>query len=74
MAERGAALVLPDAELTPGTMRAETDELLERRTEMAAAARALARPNAARDVADELLQAAGVSSGRDRTTSSASVL
>jgi UDP-N-acetylglucosamine--N-acetylmuramyl-(pentapeptide) pyrophosphoryl-undecaprenol N-acetylglucosamine transferase len=73
MAERGAALVLPDAELTPERLRAQTDALLARRETMAAAARALARPHAARDVAAELLQAAR-SSGRARTTSSASVL
>jgi UDP-N-acetylglucosamine--N-acetylmuramyl-(pentapeptide) pyrophosphoryl-undecaprenol N-acetylglucosamine transferase len=73
MADRGAAIVLPDAELTPERMRAETDALLQRRAEMAAAAKALARPNAAADVAAELLQAAR-SSGRERTTSSASVL
>jgi UDP-N-acetylglucosamine--N-acetylmuramyl-(pentapeptide) pyrophosphoryl-undecaprenol N-acetylglucosamine transferase len=59
MAERGAAIVLPDAELTPERMRAETDALLERRDAMAAAARALARPHAAHDVAAELLAAAG---------------
>jgi UDP-N-acetylglucosamine--N-acetylmuramyl-(pentapeptide) pyrophosphoryl-undecaprenol N-acetylglucosamine transferase len=58
MAERGAAIVLPDAELTPGRLRAETDRLLENRERMAAAARALARPDAARDVAGELLAAA----------------
>ena len=74
MAERGAAIVLPDAELTPERMRAETDALLQRREAMATAARALARPDAARDVAGELLQAAGVSNSRERTTSSASVL
>jgi UDP-N-acetylglucosamine--N-acetylmuramyl-(pentapeptide) pyrophosphoryl-undecaprenol N-acetylglucosamine transferase len=73
MADRGAAIVLPDAELTPERMRAETDALLARRETMAAAARALARPDAARDVAAELLQAAR-SSGRARPTSSASVL
>jgi hypothetical protein len=55
-------------------MRAETDSLLQRREVMAAAAKALARPDAARDVAGELLQAAGVSNPRERTTSSASVL
>jgi UDP-N-acetylglucosamine--N-acetylmuramyl-(pentapeptide) pyrophosphoryl-undecaprenol N-acetylglucosamine transferase len=59
MAEHGAAIVLPDAELTPERLRTETDALLGRRAEMAAAARALARPDAARDVAQELLSAAG---------------
>ena len=58
MAERGAAIVLPDAELTPERMRAETDALLQHRQTMAAAARALARPDAARAVAGELLAAA----------------
>jgi UDP-N-acetylglucosamine--N-acetylmuramyl-(pentapeptide) pyrophosphoryl-undecaprenol N-acetylglucosamine transferase len=58
MAEHGAAIVLPDAGLTPQRLRAETDALLEHREEMAAAARGLARPDAARDVAQELLAAA----------------
>jgi UDP-N-acetylglucosamine--N-acetylmuramyl-(pentapeptide) pyrophosphoryl-undecaprenol N-acetylglucosamine transferase len=58
MAERGAAIVLPDAELTPQRLRTETDALLARRDEMAAAARALARPRAAHDIAAELLAAA----------------
>ena len=58
IADRGAALVLPDAELTPERLRAETDALLARRVEMAAAATALARPDAARDIAAEVLAAA----------------
>jgi UDP-N-acetylglucosamine--N-acetylmuramyl-(pentapeptide) pyrophosphoryl-undecaprenol N-acetylglucosamine transferase len=58
MAERGAAIVVPDAELTPERLRAETDAVLAQREQMAAAARALARPDAARDVAGELLAAA----------------
>jgi UDP-N-acetylglucosamine--N-acetylmuramyl-(pentapeptide) pyrophosphoryl-undecaprenol N-acetylglucosamine transferase len=58
MAERGAAVVLPDAELTPQRLRAETDALLARRGAMAEAARKLARPDAARDIAQELLAAA----------------
>ena len=58
MAERGAALILKDAELNPERLRAETDELLARREEMAQAARRLARPDAARDIAEELLAAA----------------
>ncbi len=57
MAEAGAALILPDAELTPGRLREETDRVLARREEMAAAARALARPDAARDIAAEVLAA-----------------
>jgi UDP-N-acetylglucosamine--N-acetylmuramyl-(pentapeptide) pyrophosphoryl-undecaprenol N-acetylglucosamine transferase len=58
MADRGAALVLPDAELTPERLRAETDALLARREEMSQAAAALARPDAARDIAAEVLTAA----------------
>jgi UDP-N-acetylglucosamine--N-acetylmuramyl-(pentapeptide) pyrophosphoryl-undecaprenol N-acetylglucosamine transferase len=58
MAEHGAAIVLPDSELTPQRLRAETDALLARRAELAANARRLARPDAARDVAGELLAAA----------------
>ena len=57
MAERGAALVLPDAELTPERLRAETDALLARREEMSAAATAIAKPDAARDIAAEVLAA-----------------
>ena len=40
MAEPARRCVLPDAELTPERLRAETDALLARREEMAAAARA----------------------------------
>jgi UDP-N-acetylglucosamine--N-acetylmuramyl-(pentapeptide) pyrophosphoryl-undecaprenol N-acetylglucosamine transferase len=58
MADRGAALILKDDELTPERLRAETDEMLAHREEMAAAARRLARPNAAKDIAGELLAAA----------------
>ena len=58
MADRGAALVLPDAELTPERLRAETDALLDRREEMSAAASAIAKPDAARDIAAEVLAAA----------------
>jgi UDP-N-acetylglucosamine--N-acetylmuramyl-(pentapeptide) pyrophosphoryl-undecaprenol N-acetylglucosamine transferase len=61
MADHGAALVVPDAELTPARLRAEVDTLLadtERRRAMAAAAAALARPHAARDIAAEVLAAA----------------
>ena len=58
MADRGAALVLPDDELTPERLRAETDALLQRRDEMSNAARALARPDAAQDIAAEVLSAA----------------
>src|SRR5215217_2486745 len=61
MAEAGAATVLRDEELTPGRLREEVDALLaggERLRAMAAASRALARPDAARVVAGEVLAAA----------------
>ena len=58
MAERGAATVLRDEDLTPARLRADTDALLENRAEMAKAAQRLARPHAARDIAGELLAAA----------------
>jgi UDP-N-acetylglucosamine--N-acetylmuramyl-(pentapeptide) pyrophosphoryl-undecaprenol N-acetylglucosamine transferase len=61
MADHGAALVVPDAELTPQRLRAEVDALLAdepRRSAMAAASAALARPDAARDIAQEVLAAA----------------
>lgn len=57
MAEAGAARVLPDAELTPERLRAETDAMLAAREAMAAASRGLARPDAARDIAREVLAA-----------------
>jgi UDP-N-acetylglucosamine--N-acetylmuramyl-(pentapeptide) pyrophosphoryl-undecaprenol N-acetylglucosamine transferase len=61
MADHGAAIVIPDAELTPERLRAEVDALLaddERRRAMAAASARLARPHAARDIAQEVLAAA----------------
>jgi len=58
MADAGAARVLPDAEVTPERLRAETDALLAAREEMAAASLALARPDAAADIAREVLAAA----------------
>jgi UDP-N-acetylglucosamine--N-acetylmuramyl-(pentapeptide) pyrophosphoryl-undecaprenol N-acetylglucosamine transferase len=58
MADRGAAVILPDSELTPERLRAETDAVLARRDEMAAAARAIAKPDAAREIAAEVLAAA----------------
>jgi UDP-N-acetylglucosamine--N-acetylmuramyl-(pentapeptide) pyrophosphoryl-undecaprenol N-acetylglucosamine transferase len=58
MADRGAALILPDAELTPERLRADTDAVLARREEMAAAARSIAKPDAAKDIAAEVLAAA----------------
>jgi UDP-N-acetylglucosamine--N-acetylmuramyl-(pentapeptide) pyrophosphoryl-undecaprenol N-acetylglucosamine transferase len=58
MAQAGAAVIVPDGELTPERLRQETDAVLERREAMSAAATALARPDAARDIAAEVLSAA----------------
>ena len=61
MADGGAAVVVGDAELTPDRLRAEVDALLgdpARLAEMALAARALARPDAAARIASEVLSAA----------------
>jgi UDP-N-acetylglucosamine--N-acetylmuramyl-(pentapeptide) pyrophosphoryl-undecaprenol N-acetylglucosamine transferase len=61
MAQAGAALTIPDAELNAGRLRAEVDALLSDHDRLAAMARAaaeLARPQAAQDVAQELLEAA----------------
>ncbi|HET6548452.1 MAG TPA: UDP-N-acetylglucosamine--N-acetylmuramyl-(pentapeptide) pyrophosphoryl-undecaprenol N-acetylglucosamine transferase [Solirubrobacter sp.] len=58
MADHGAARILPDAELTPQRLREETDALLQDRDAMASAARALARPDAAKDIAGEVIRAA----------------
>jgi UDP-N-acetylglucosamine--N-acetylmuramyl-(pentapeptide) pyrophosphoryl-undecaprenol N-acetylglucosamine transferase len=79
MERAGAAVVVPDAELTPERLRAEVDAIVSdpaRRAAMAGAARALAAPDAARDIAAEVLAAAqaGASRSRSRTTSSASAL
>ncbi len=65
MTEAGAARVLPDAELTPERLRAETDAVLAAREDMAAAARGLAKPDAAGEIAREVLAAvaARLSSG-----------
>jgi UDP-N-acetylglucosamine--N-acetylmuramyl-(pentapeptide) pyrophosphoryl-undecaprenol N-acetylglucosamine transferase len=60
MADAGAAVVIPDAELSGARLGGEVAALLadrERLRAMAAAARDLARPDAARDVAHELLTA-----------------
>jgi UDP-N-acetylglucosamine--N-acetylmuramyl-(pentapeptide) pyrophosphoryl-undecaprenol N-acetylglucosamine transferase len=62
MERAGAATLIADAELTPARLRAEVDALVhdeQRRAAMAAAARALARPDAARVIAAEVLAAAG---------------
>jgi UDP-N-acetylglucosamine--N-acetylmuramyl-(pentapeptide) pyrophosphoryl-undecaprenol N-acetylglucosamine transferase len=60
MEQAGAATVLPDAELSPERLRAEVDALVadeSRRRAMAAAAEKLARPDAARVIAGEVLAA-----------------
>jgi UDP-N-acetylglucosamine--N-acetylmuramyl-(pentapeptide) pyrophosphoryl-undecaprenol N-acetylglucosamine transferase len=62
MADAGAAVVIDDAELNGGRLGGEVADLLadrRRLAAMAAAARGLARPDAAREVAEELLKAAG---------------
>jgi UDP-N-acetylglucosamine--N-acetylmuramyl-(pentapeptide) pyrophosphoryl-undecaprenol N-acetylglucosamine transferase len=61
MAEAGAAVVIADGELTSATLARAVAELLADRTAlaaMAAASRRLARPEAAREVAQELLEVA----------------
>jgi UDP-N-acetylglucosamine--N-acetylmuramyl-(pentapeptide) pyrophosphoryl-undecaprenol N-acetylglucosamine transferase len=62
MADGGAAVVLADSDLTPARLASVAEELLgddARLSEMAAASRRLARPDAARLVAGEVLAAAG---------------
>ncbi|HWY17839.1 MAG TPA: undecaprenyldiphospho-muramoylpentapeptide beta-N-acetylglucosaminyltransferase [Solirubrobacteraceae bacterium] len=64
MAAAGAAVVIPDAELTGARLAREVVALVADRARlqtMAAASRSLARPNAAHDVASELLAAASPS-------------
>jgi UDP-N-acetylglucosamine--N-acetylmuramyl-(pentapeptide) pyrophosphoryl-undecaprenol N-acetylglucosamine transferase len=61
MAGAGAAVVIPDGELSGARLAAEVGALLADRPRLAAMASAstgLARPGAARDVAQELLEAA----------------
>ena len=61
MEEAGAATVLADAQVTPQRLRAEVDALVtdeSRWRAMAAASRRLARPDAARVIAREVLRAA----------------
>ncbi|MGZ4269466.1 MAG: undecaprenyldiphospho-muramoylpentapeptide beta-N-acetylglucosaminyltransferase [Solirubrobacteraceae bacterium] len=61
MADAGAAIVVPDAELTAERLRREVDALLadpERLDRMSRASAALARPDAARRIAAEVLAAA----------------
>ncbi|MBA3586832.1 MAG: hypothetical protein H0W41_04250, partial [Chloroflexi bacterium] len=57
LVDEGAAVEVPDGELTDERLLAETTELLDddRRGAMADAARRLGRPHAARDLADALL-------------------
>jgi UDP-N-acetylglucosamine--N-acetylmuramyl-(pentapeptide) pyrophosphoryl-undecaprenol N-acetylglucosamine transferase len=62
MEQGGAAVVVPDAELTAARLAHEVADLLHDRTRLAAmahASAALARPDAAREIAGELLAAAG---------------
>lgn len=62
MADGGAAVVVRDADLTAERLRHEVDALLAdpgRLAAMAAASAALARPDAAQDIAAELLAVAG---------------
>ena len=77
MESAGAAVVIPDSELTPARLAHEVGSLLADSGRLAAMARAsaeLARPNAARDIAQEVLAAArggcarptGIRSGRWR--------
>lgn len=61
MAQAGAAIVIDDADVTPARLRAAVQELLadpRRLEQMADASRALARPRAAAEIADELEAAA----------------
>ena len=61
MASAGAAVVIPDGELTPARLANEVGRLLADRGRLAAMGRAsaaLARPDAARDIAHEMLTAA----------------
>jgi UDP-N-acetylglucosamine--N-acetylmuramyl-(pentapeptide) pyrophosphoryl-undecaprenol N-acetylglucosamine transferase len=62
MVDAGAAVVVPDGELTPQRLGDEVGALLAdpaRLAAMAEASRGLARPDAARDIAREVLAAAG---------------
>lgn len=62
LADRGAALLLPQAETTPASLGAAIEALLgdpARRQRMAEAARALGRPGAASAIVDRLVDLAG---------------
>jgi UDP-N-acetylglucosamine--N-acetylmuramyl-(pentapeptide) pyrophosphoryl-undecaprenol N-acetylglucosamine transferase len=61
MADAGAAVVIPDSELTPARLAEEVGRLLAdpaRAAAMAKAALSVARPQAARQIAAEVLAAA----------------
>jgi UDP-N-acetylglucosamine--N-acetylmuramyl-(pentapeptide) pyrophosphoryl-undecaprenol N-acetylglucosamine transferase len=63
MVDAGAATLIPDADVTPQRLDDEVGALLNdpaRLAAMAQASRGLARPDAARDIAREVLAAAGV--------------
>ncbi len=67
MERAGAAVVIADAELTGPRLASEAGRLLGDRSRLAAMARAslaMARPDAARDIAAEVLGAAGRASDR----------
>lgn len=62
LADAGAAVLLPDSEVSAERLRALVDELLDDRPRlerMAAAALTLAKPDAAADIAETVLAAAG---------------
>jgi UDP-N-acetylglucosamine--N-acetylmuramyl-(pentapeptide) pyrophosphoryl-undecaprenol N-acetylglucosamine transferase len=70
MADAGAAVIVDDAELTSARLGSEVGALLgdpSRLTTMAAASAALARPDAAQAVADELVAAASMRSSARRS-------
>jgi len=67
MEQAGAARVISDADLTPELLARQVDEIVSdpaRLKAMSAASAALARPNAARDVADQLIASAAVVRGQ----------
>jgi UDP-N-acetylglucosamine--N-acetylmuramyl-(pentapeptide) pyrophosphoryl-undecaprenol N-acetylglucosamine transferase len=66
LADAGAAVLIPDSELTYERLRREVQALLEDKPLLEAMSRAalgLARPHAAAVIASEILSAAGVNSG-----------
>jgi UDP-N-acetylglucosamine--N-acetylmuramyl-(pentapeptide) pyrophosphoryl-undecaprenol N-acetylglucosamine transferase len=71
MAQAGAAVVIPDAELEPQRLRDVVGELLAddvRLEQMTAASRSLAKPDAAKQVAEEVLAAASPAPERRATS------